>query len=58
MLNTHEVAKLYGVEYRSVLYAVSQKKLKAKKYGWVWLFDEKKLPKEWPIREKRKKGVS
>lgn len=32
-----------GVPYRSVLRAVQQGRIPAKKVGWVWLVDEKEL---------------
>lgn len=55
MIGTREVAALYEVDIREVLYAARRGLLKGTKFGWVWMFNPKELPDKWPVR-KRKVG--
>ena len=56
-LNTREVAKKYGVSLYQVNYAISTRRLKAKKWGHIYIIDEDDLPETWPIlRRGRRRG--
>ena len=48
MLTTKEVMEKYNKTYPQVKYATDTGRLKGIKVGWVWVYDPKKLPDEWP----------
>lgn len=56
ILTTKQVAEHYGVDPRQVTYARKRGKLKAMKFGWMWMFPAAELPSVWPIRKKKKNG--
>jgi len=53
LLTIEQVGKLYGKNYKQVLYAIEKGVLKAEKVGWAWIIREEHLPDEWPPRSKR-----
>lgn len=56
-LNTREVANRYKVSVYQVNYAINTGRLKAEKWGHIWVIDEADLPDQWPIlRRGRRKG--
>lgn len=58
ILTTKDVAELFGVETREVLYAARRKLLTGEKVGWQWFFHKDKLPNKWPVRTKSKRVMS
>lgn len=57
-LNTRQVAERYGISMYQVHYAISTKRLKAVKWGHIYVIKEEDLPERWPIirRGRRRKG--
>jgi len=57
-LNTREVAKHFGVSLYQVNYAISTRRLKAKKWGHIYTIDSDDLPDRWPVlrRGRRRRG--
>lgn len=57
LITTKQVAELYGVDQRSVRYAVKHGRFgEVQKLGWQHVFDKNKLPKKWPVRGRAKNG--
>lgn len=43
----------YGKTYTQVKYATDTGRLKGIKVGWVWVYNPRTLPKEWPETKRR-----
>lgn len=56
-LNTRQVANRYGISMYQVIYAIITRRLKAEKWGHIYVIDEEDLPEQWPIlRRGRRRG--
>lgn len=42
-----DVADRYNVSRQSVIRAIRTKKIRARKIGWVWVFRDRDLPRDW-----------
>lgn len=56
ILNTRQVAKRYNVSLYQVNYAITTHRLKAEKWGHIYVVYEKDLPDTWPILRRGRRG--
>ena len=52
ILNTREIARMYGVSLYQVHYAILTGRIKAQKWGHIYVVYEKDLPDKWPVFRK------
>jgi hypothetical protein len=53
MLTVQQVMKKYNKTYTQVRYATETGRLKGIKIGWVWMYNPRSLPAEWPETKRK-----